>query len=200
MLYYVVKIFAWIIVKLFFPTRVCGMENINEKACIAVCNHYSGWDIPVVGANVPGKLNFLSKKELFKHKPAAFIFKKLGAIPVDRQNVSPATIKEVIKRLKAGKRLMLFPEGTRNRSGSDEMAVIKNGAAMFAIMANVPVVPMQLLKKPRPFRKNVLMAGEPLYAANSGKNGKEQIAAFSETIKASMESLRKKMSSEGATP
>lgn len=85
----------------------------------------------------------------------------MGAIPVRRGEADIESVKQVLKVLKDGKQLLIFPEGTRNKEDTQEMAEFKTGTARFAIKTKVPVVPMIYYHSPKAFRKNWLYVGEP---------------------------------------
>lgn len=178
-----------VIIKLFFPTKFIGRENLIDSGCIIVCNHYSAWDIPIAMVAIPYKMIVLGKQEVVNLKILGRLFKHLGAIPVDRNNVQPSSIKEVIKRLKGGNKLLLYPEGTRKKAAGVTLTALKNGASLFALSTKVPVIPMMLEKKPRIFRKNRIFIGKPIYFEGLKAN-KEDIAISSEMIKSKMEELK----------
>ena len=56
---------------------------------------------------------------------------------------------------------MIFPEGTRNKTGTNELQEIKNGAELFAVKTKSPIVPTMIYKKSKIFRKTYLMIGKP---------------------------------------
>ena len=87
--------------------------------------------------------------------------KGLGCIKIDRQGNDIAAIKESLNILKKGKKLVIFPEGTRTNNENNELGQMKQGVAMFAIKAKVPVVPMYILNKPKVFRRNKVFIGQP---------------------------------------
>ncbi len=190
-MFWVIKAIVKVIIKIFFPTKVIGRENFIDKPSIVAGNHLSGWDVPIAYVSTPHRMMALAKKELIGVPVLGGLMRRLGAIPVDRKNVSPNTIKEVVRRLKAGEKLLLYPEGTRNK-GEDEtaMGTLKNGAAYFALSTGVPVIPILLDKRPKVFRKNILMVGKPIYFEGLKPN-KEDIAKASEIIKGAMEQLRR---------
>jgi 1-acyl-sn-glycerol-3-phosphate acyltransferase len=68
--------------------------------------------------------------------------------------------KQILQLLKENKTIGVFPEGTRNKNEEDKFEA-KNGACMFAIKSKTPIVPLWLVRKPKPFRKNILLIGEP---------------------------------------
>lgn len=188
-MYSFLKFIVKLIVKIFFPTKVIGRDNFIDVPCIIAGNHLSGWDVPIAYVSAPYRLMALAKKELMEIKVLGRLLRSLGAIPVDRKNVSPNTIKEVVRRIKGGEKLLLYPEGTRNRNDETEMATLKNGASYFALTTGVPVIPILLDKRPRVFRRNILMVGKPIYFEGLKPN-KTDITQASVMIKEAMEGLR----------
>ena len=66
-----------------------------------------------------------------------------------------------LKVLKEGHKLVVFPEGTRNKSGTTELQEVKGGSMIFAVKAKCPIVPMMLNGKAKAFRKTHLIIGKP---------------------------------------
>ena len=178
-------------VRLFFPTRVIGRENMPKDKAILVCNHRSGMDIVLIDCCRVKRPYVLAKHTLFKGKLASAFFKALGAIPVNRKEVTTKTIRTAIKILEENNHLILFPEGTRKAS-LDETTALKNGMALFALKTNSPIVPMYLAKKPLPFVFNKLFIGTPLYFSEyAGKRtSKEVLADVSKQVLDAMQRLR----------
>ena len=65
--------------------------------------------------------------------------------------------------LKAGKLLLIFPEGTINASDDAEFMKFKGGVALFAILNKVPVVPIYIVKREKWYQRQRLVIGEPVY-------------------------------------
>ncbi len=162
MFYKFCRILIWPFIKLFYPTKVIGKENLPKGKAVLVCNHYRMVDVAVLGVNIKKPLNFMGKKELFKNKFLKLLLTKLNGFPVDREKPDLSAIRQGLKILKDDKYLAIFPEGTRNKSGGDELQHIKNGAVFFAVKGNAPVIPMMLLKRPQFLRFNTLIIGKPL--------------------------------------
>lgn len=164
MLYVILKILLYIPFKIFFPTRTINQKKIpKKKGCIILCNHFSAWDIPILGFNIRRNMHFVGKKELFKNKFLGGLFKWMNASPIDRHNMNMSSIKTIIKKLKQGKAVALFPEGTRKRTDDENtFEALKNGASMFAIMSGTPIVPVLLKLRPKLFRPNTLTVGDPI--------------------------------------
>ena len=161
-MYKILQIIVWPFYRLFHPIKIIGKKNIPPKSkAILICNHYSNSDIIVLGTAIFRKQHFLAKKELFNSKFKNWFFKKMGAIPIDRSTADLKAIKDCLKVLKNEELLTIFPEGTRNKT-EVELLAIKNGAGLIAIKSGAPIIPMWLEKKPKAFRRNKLTIGEPI--------------------------------------
>ncbi len=149
------------IVHFLFRVKVHGKENFpyNEGALI-VANHQSLLD-PVFILSVYAKKNiyFLAKKEA--STGAMKIMQRAGAIPIDRENPSLESLMRCIKTLKSGNKLVVFPEGTRNRTGTTEIQELKDGAEIFAVKAKAKIVPIIIGRKAKLFCRTHVVIGEP---------------------------------------
>ncbi|MGQ1837595.1 lysophospholipid acyltransferase family protein [Kocuria turfanensis] len=169
-----------------------------DGPCIVVANHSSHLDAPLVLGSVPRRVrrNLATgvAADYFFTAPHKRMFTELifNAFPVDRTGTG-ANRGLSKQLLKAGVPLLVFPEGTRSRTG--RMAPFKIGAAGLAKAVGVPVLPVALIgaheamphgsKWPRPGRPRVVVAvGEPLVARD-----KEPTAAFNERIESSVRAL-----------
>lgn len=155
------QILATPFVRMSFPTKFIGKDNIPKGACIIASNHTSNADAPLLAVHTWEKKYYLAKKELFNNKLVGFFAKKWGGIPIDRAGNDVVAIKECLKVLKNGKKLVIFPEGTRQNNENMELGEVKQGTAMLAIKAKVPVVPMFILNKPKFWRRNKIYIGKP---------------------------------------
>ncbi len=192
MFYSLMFAIAWVLEKIFYPTKVIGKENIQKTKCIYACNHRSNLDSFIAVLKVKNRPNVLAKKELFKNKFIGFIFKKFKAIPVSRGEADIGAIKKVLGALKKGEQLLVFPQGTRKEDAED-MKALKSGTAMFALKGDCPIVPMMFLKKPRIFRRNTLVIGKPIYLEEfkQEKPSKEVYEQVSGLLTQKMEELYK---------
>ena len=186
MLYAFCKFWCRLYVFLFYPTRVLGRKKLEKG--VVVCNHFEAMDIPVVGVKIPFRLCAIAKKELFEKRFTGWFLRRLGGIPVDRQAPGAGTIKQVVMQLKGGRSLLIFPEGTRNRTGSDEMQDIKGGASLFALMAGSKIIPVRLRRPPKFWRRNVLAVGDPIEF--EGKYNRENMEALDNLIIERMAQLK----------
>lgn len=148
---------------LLWPTKVVGKENIKDvEGALFICNHYSKVDSFIPCFNLFKKeAHILAKYELFRVPIAGWFLHNMGGIPVRRGEADIEAFKQVLKVLKSNKRLLVFPEGTRNKAGTQEMAEFKTGTARFAIKTKCVIVPMIYYASPKLFKKNWLYIGKP---------------------------------------
>ena len=147
-------------IKTFFPFRIINGENAKiDGAVLIISNHLSNVDSFMVGACFKEKIFFLCKKEWFEKRFFAKLLGKLGAIPIDRENVDLNAFKESLKTLKNGDKLAVFPEGTRNKTGA-ELLPVKAGAALIAVKAKVDILPVFIKRKSKFLKKNEIYVGK----------------------------------------
>ena len=147
--------------RLLYPLDLTGQENLNvEGGVMVVCNHVSLRDPILVASLFNRQPAFMGKKELFKNKLAAKLLRQLGGFPVDRGAADMSAIRESVNVLKAGKILIVFPQG--HRFPKDDDREIKNGASLLAIWSKVPVLPVHITVPYRLFRKLKIRVGQPV--------------------------------------
>jgi 1-acyl-sn-glycerol-3-phosphate acyltransferase len=126
--------------------RVKGKENIkNGQSYVIVANHQSYFDIFLIYGWMGIDIKWVMKKELAKIPGIGFGSKKVGHIFLDRSNsrVALETLNEAKKKLVNGTSVVIFPEGTRSRTG--EVAAFKKGAFKLALDLRLPILPVTIL-------------------------------------------------------
>lgn len=162
MLFYILFTILYLPVILLFPTRVIYKKRLPKGKVIVTSNHYSLFD-PIVETIRLGRFfRFVGKKELFKTKIGAWFMRNLGVIAVDRETMSPSTFKKIMENIKKNRSIFIYPEGTRNKSEDDNLQDVKNGVITFASKGECDIVPMIIYRKPKIFRKNYIIIGEPI--------------------------------------
>ncbi len=155
-----------------FPVRYHGRENYDLKApYITMSNHNSALD-PLIMAYPCKKyeVRFVGKKELVKVKWIANLLNNgLHMITVDRHNSDLAAMRLCVKTLRDGYVLGIFPEGTRHHE--DLMSEVETGAAVLALRAKVPILPVFIQSKPRLFRVNHVYIGKPMDVTDLAAQG-----------------------------
>ena len=188
--------FLWL-PTLLHRTKIINKKNMPKKGtkCIVASNHYSIWDAMLFHVHFGRRYRALAKKELYKNKLFTFVLKSLGGIPVDRDQITPSTYKETISALNKNKQVIIFPEGTRNKSDNDELQGAKTGLVLFASKGDAPIVPVVIYRKPRFFRKNYMIVGEPfkVVGENPKRLTKEEIDLNVQNYVKVMADLRKQL-------
>jgi 1-acyl-sn-glycerol-3-phosphate acyltransferase len=122
--------------------EVTGLENIPPGGGVFLFNHSSFFDIFAMIGYIPS-LRFGAKIELFKIPIFGWAMKRIGILPIARNKREDVfkVYKASEERLRAGERIALAPEGTRQES-DDRLGRFKSGPFIFAISAHVPVIPV----------------------------------------------------------
>ncbi|MGO4958419.1 lysophospholipid acyltransferase family protein [Luteococcus sp. Sow4_B9] len=112
-----------------------------EGPVILAVNHVGLLDGPMAVTLIPGG-QAMAKKELWRNPVLGRFLHAMGQIPIDRWNPDPGSLRQCIALLRAGRRLVIFPEMHRGRG---DFAQFKGGAAYLALVTGAPVVPVALL-------------------------------------------------------
>lgn len=187
------KILEFFLKIFFIPlsgTKLYDCEKIpREGGCIVYSNHISIWDAFMMHyVCLPRFPRLMAKKELFKIPVIRAAIRSLKAFPVDRQNTDTSTIRTACDVLKEGHVLGIFPEGTRSKTG--ELGELKQGTAMIASRADVPMVPMYVHNRYRWFGKTRIVVGDPF---TLGDIMEEKGLTRKEALRASTEVMRDKL-------
>ncbi len=140
------KIWARVICYLaFVRVETNGFDHLEKKqSYIFVGNHQSAFDIFAVYGYIPLVFKWVMKYELRKVPFVGVACESSGHIFIDRSNPIRAK-KSLIKageNLKDGNSVVIFPEGTRTRTG--KMGRFKRGAFLLATELNLPIVPITI--------------------------------------------------------
>ncbi|NNE74088.1 MAG: 1-acyl-sn-glycerol-3-phosphate acyltransferase [Acidimicrobiales bacterium] len=126
-----------------WDVTVEGIENIpKEGPGILTPNHLSFCDSVFVPLSLPRRMWAIGKGEYMDSWKTKHIFPALGMIPVDRSggDAAKAALDTAAKVLQGGHLFMIYPEGTRSRSGHLHKG--RTGAARLAAHCNAPVIPV----------------------------------------------------------
>jgi 1-acyl-sn-glycerol-3-phosphate acyltransferase len=142
-LYWVGYTLCNLIGKLAFDFRVYGRENlIEEGAAILASNHQSYLDPPCIGMAHRNDIYYLARSTLYQRPVIGPLLKRLNTVPVDRDRGDVSSIKAIIRLLRAGHRVIIFPEGTRSTDGKLQPA--RAGLGMIIAKTLAPVVPIRV--------------------------------------------------------
>ena len=149
------------VVKLLYPMRSSGRENIPDGPALVCANHSNLVD-PLLVAAAFGKKNFMhfmAKLELSTVPIIGVILKSCGVYFVDRGRHDIDAIRNTMRFLKRGEKVCMFPEGTR--VSEDNSVEAKTGAVRIASKMKVPIVPVYIPRRKKIFAKTEVLIGEP---------------------------------------
>jgi 1-acyl-sn-glycerol-3-phosphate acyltransferase len=128
--------------------EVHGRENVPKTGAVIVAsNHISYWDPLLVGTAAMREQHFLAKEELFRG-PLGWLIRSYNAIPIRRGRADLSGLAKATDVLRAGRSLILFPEGTRQRDG--ELRAARPGLGMLAVGSDALIVPTCIMGSDRP--------------------------------------------------
>ncbi len=162
-LYTLCRVVFGVLLRTICPVKYYNTQVLDraEAPYILIANHKSMID-PFVLA-LPTKkyeIRYVGKRELTKNRLLEWAVKNLHMIPVSRHATDMAAMRSCMQVLKDGEVLGIFPEGTRHQP--ELMQTVESGAAMIALRAGVPVIPVYISGRVRPFRRIHARVGEPM--------------------------------------
>ncbi len=160
---YIYPILWWILritLPLYHWPRFRGRENLPEGPCVICANHAGFadplWVFLLMKTRLPPWT--MARSSLFEKPVFGPFLASMRAFPVDRDNPDLTAVKKSLSVLKNGEKLLIFPEGTRVKKGKKSEP--KSGAVLLAQRAGVPLVPVYLTHKRRPFAPMRVIMGK----------------------------------------
>ncbi|GAB4174108.1 MAG: lysophospholipid acyltransferase family protein [Terrimicrobiaceae bacterium] len=186
--YNLAKLFA----RLLFSMRVVHPERMIESGpLILAVNHASYFDPPLAGICSRRAVYYLARRNLLEWPFFGPLFPAMNVIPVDRDGNDLTALREVIRKIKQGNGVVLFPEGTRSRDGG--LGEARGGIGLVIAKTGAPVLPMRIFgsfeafprdaKLPR-LRQITVAIGEPIHFKKEELEGldREGYQALSERV------------------
>ncbi len=170
----------------------------RARAAIYAVNHSSNIEPPIlfdVLHDLFPRLRILYKAELRKLPVLVRAFDLAGFVPLERGNrdQSLPAIERAAEALREGNSFLIFPEGTRSRTGA--LLPFKKGGFIMAITAQAPIVPVAIVGTREAMRKGSLLIhpvtvtvrfGEPVETAGLTMSDRERLMA---TVRGRVEGL-----------
>lgn len=192
--YNIVKLITALLAKVTWE----GRENVPaEGGCLIVANHASFADPTTVGLAVGREMYFLTRHTLFRPPVMHKLLPSCNCLPIDRENADLKGMRSVINKLKEGRIVLLFPEGTRSPDGKLQPA--EAGAGFIACKAQKPIVPARVFgtfdtysrhhKLPQPRGHWHVAIGQPFLPPPGPKFSKADYAALADKMMAEIARL-----------
>ena len=154
LIYRAAQVISYTYFKIFHGFNVKGLENIPEnKPFILACNHSSFFDPPAIGCKIPRNLHYFARDSLF-FWPLGLLIGKLNSIPVNRGQLDLGTLRKVLRVLKNGHPILVFPEGTRSEDG--KLQAPQKGLGLLVSKSSVSVIPARIYGTDKAFGKKHL--------------------------------------------
>jgi 1-acyl-sn-glycerol-3-phosphate acyltransferase len=162
---------AKLLARMIFSMRVIHPERMVESGPLLIAvNHSSFFDPPLAGICSRRGVYYLARKTLLKWPFFGPLFPAMNVIPVERDGNDMSALREVIKKVKEGNAVLLFPEGTRSLDGDLQPA--RAGIGLVIAKTGAPVLPMRIFGAYEAFPKNArrfqlsqitVVIGEPIH-------------------------------------
>lgn len=183
-----------------WPTKIYYKEKFpKDGRIICICNHYAIEDACAIYHQLFGFTGrIVVKSEAMDDSFVGnFLTALCNAISVRRGESDIKAIKAMMKEISSGGKILIFPEGTRNKNKNfKELMPFKEGTVTVAIKTKAKIVPTMYYKPLRPFgfRKNRLIVGDPIDLSEFyGKNVHEVKDEAAALVLGRMLELRKQI-------
>jgi 1-acyl-sn-glycerol-3-phosphate acyltransferase len=118
-----------------------GGEHVPlSGGVIVVSNHLNNADPPMIQRALRRRVVFMAKKEMMDAPVIGPLFRWWGAFPVRRGEADLAAVRAACAVVQSGEALMMFPEGTRSRTG--RLGSGHPGTALIARRTGAPIIPV----------------------------------------------------------
>jgi 1-acyl-sn-glycerol-3-phosphate acyltransferase len=179
-------------VSLFYRIKTVHRERLPEGPALICANHSAYSDIVLLAFALGRKhfLRFVAKIELMKLPLFGFLIKKAGVIGINRGNSDVGAVKSIIRALKDGHKIALFPEGTRLQE--DVAGSVKTGAIMIASKTGVPIVPVYIPRVKKLFSAVPVVIGQP-YTLGKLRGGSEHYGTYADELMSKINQLQNEL-------
>ena len=198
-LYWILLPIVWVLIHVLWRIQVIGRENLPKgRAHVIASNHLSDLDPVYILVCIfsAKRYTILAKQELFKNPLIGWFLGMMGAVPIDRGKGDMGTIDKVTQECKNGTPILIFPEGTRSKTG--ELGTLKSGAFLIAGNADADMVPCRIIYDTPDHRMHLfcrmrICFGTPILAAEmkveDPRRSVPKLRALRTTLKTELEKL-----------
>lgn len=135
--------FAWVVVHIVQRPKLYGLRPSLDAPAIFVCRHVGLMDPVILMVEYFGKMirPLVAKDYVESNGFTRRFYRIAQCIPIDRREASRQWLEDSLEALGKGESVIIFPEGTRNKSGKG-LLPFHNGAALLAARSGARVVPV----------------------------------------------------------
>ncbi len=143
-IYFFVITMAKAAAKSLFDVKVINREKLIEHGpCIYVANHQSFLDPPMIGQLFERQVYYFARKTLLNHPVMNFALPYCNVVPIDQERPDPGSILKVLRLVRQGESIVIFPEGSRCEDGQIHDAMPGIGLIL-GRLTGVPVQPIRI--------------------------------------------------------
>lgn len=189
--------FCRFVLRLGWRFRTIHSERVPPAGpVILAANHVSYFDPPALACGLKRPVHYMAKERLFRIPIFGTIIRWCYAYPVDRSRGDVGAIKRSVEVLRTGAVVGVFPEGTRNKSGTIEP---QGGVALLHKLSGAPIVPAYIAGTAdwRRFGRVQVVYGEPFRLQQPGeKASREDLAKWTGEIMKRITALRETLGAD----
>lgn len=160
-----------------YHVKYINLEMVKDYPKCLICPSHSNIFDPTFFYPKIDNLWIMAKKEIFKNKILAKIWKHYQVFPVDRKVKDVGSVLQSLSIFEENKaaRLLLFPEGGIPKKEETEGSRVKKGACFFAATLEIPIIPVYITRYPKLFSKVYVVFGQPLFVSKQVLKNKEKL-------------------------
>lgn len=157
--------------KLFYRLKIYGDQHIRPGSSLLIANHTSFYDPPILSISCNEEVHFLARESLFQVPLLGRLIRTLNTHPVARESADMNALRQMVRLLSQGKKLIIFPEGTRSKTGT--LHHFKPGFSFLAKKTRATIYPAYIAgaydvwpakrKLPKLFGRVSCVYGSPVY-------------------------------------
>jgi 1-acyl-sn-glycerol-3-phosphate acyltransferase len=137
------RVVVRLIAAIAFRAAINGTENFPRTGGGLVCaNHQSYLDPLIVGMTCNREMCYVARATLYQSTVLRWLMTWYNTIPIRRDGLGLSAIKEILRRLRGGELVLIFPEGTRTDDG--EIGELKSGFCAIVRRTKTPLIPVAI--------------------------------------------------------
>ena len=147
------------------PKRIYPYGKQKIRGPVLISSNHVGYSDPFVVFCVfkLRRIHSLASRELFSTKFAEVFFPLMKCIRVDQENFALSSVHKAVEKLREGKTVVIFPEGTINTTQPhDNPLSFKSGVSLISYQSGAPVLPVYIVKRDKWYHRQKIVIGRPI--------------------------------------